>query len=217
MGYRFVEVLFGSVMISFWLFFPINGFLLPNKKDEFYTANFANYERYLNAVNIRASAKRQLYADINSLKKEMIEEDLTLKRRQIAEEEAKLRQQLKLKRATWHPLRGIEFERRLAELFEDGGCSVDETSVSGDGGVDLIIKTDRQEYWVQAKGHAALVGVTVVREIAGVCSIATSKPVVAAVNGYTEAALVAGDQLGVILLDTDDLIELASRGNIETL
>ena len=111
----------------------------------------------------------------------------------------------------------MEFETKLAQLFRDAGCTVDETSASGDGGVDLVVKTSIDEYWVQAKGHAAPVGVTTIREIAGVCSVVNAKPVMAVVNGYTEAALKAGEQLGVTLLDTDDLIKISEMKAIKSL
>lgn len=122
--------------------------------------------------------------------------------------------QLETGQAYWREKRGVAFERALRDFLIRRGCSVDTTKGSGDGGVDLIVRLGGATYWCQCKGHASPIGVAVVREIAGVCSRGGGSPVVIAVNGYTSSAVETANQLGVLLIDTHQLISLAKQDRI---
>lgn len=122
--------------------------------------------------------------------------------------------QLETGQAYWREKRGIAFEIALRDFLVRRGCYVDTTKGSGDGGIDLIVKLGGSTYWCQCKGHATPVGVVVIREIAGVCSRGGGSPVVIAVNGYTSAAIATANQLGVLLIDTGQLITLAKQERI---
>ena len=111
----------------------------------------------------------------------------------------------------WKEKRGADFEESVKNLLSRRGCNVQATKASGDGGIDLIAMFGGSTFWCQCKGHKSPVGVTVVREIAGVCSLGGGIPVVIAVNGYTKAAVETAQQLGVLLIDTHNLVSMAKQ------
>ena len=122
--------------------------------------------------------------------------------------------QLETGRTYWREKRGVAFEAAVQALLVRRGASVDTTKGSGDGGIDLIVRLNGATFWCQCKGHASPIGVAVVREIAGVCSRGGGAPVVIAVNGYTSAAVATANELGVLLIDTPQLLNLATRNRI---
>lgn len=117
-------------------------------------------------------------------------------------------------RTYWKGMRGVAFEEAVKALLTKRGCKVQTTKGSGDGGVDLVVMFGSSTFWCQCKGHASPVGVAVVREIAGVCSRGGGVPVVIAVNGYTKAATETAQQLGVLLIDTHNLVKIAGQQRI---
>ena len=114
----------------------------------------------------------------------------------------------------WKEKRGAAFEEAVRALLSRRGCKVQTTKGSGDGGIDLIATFGGSTFWCQCKGHKSPVGVVVVREIAGVCSRGGGVPVVIAVNGYTKAAVETARQLGVLLIDTHNLVNMAKQQHL---
>lgn len=119
--------------------------------------------------------------------------------------------QTEIGRTYWKEQRGVAFEEAVKALLSRRGCKVQTTKGSGDGGIDLIAMFGGSTFWCQCKGHKSPVGVAVVREIAGVCSRGGGVPVVIAVNGYTKAATETAQQLGVLLIDTHNLVSMAKQ------
>jgi hypothetical protein len=117
----------------------------------------------------------------------------------------------------WIGQRGIAFEQALMRLFAKRGCKVEMTKTTGDGGIDLVLSVAGVTYWCQCKGQQKPVSVAPIREIAGVCSKATNKAVVFAVNGYTRPAHETARQLGVRLFDASDICSLAKQSAINRL
>ena len=109
----------------------------------------------------------------------------------------------------WREMRGIQFEEALAKLFRTRHCEVKTTKVSGDGGVDLIIKIGGLVLWAQCKGYAKPITVGPIREIAGVCSRSPAIPIVFAVNGYTKPAIQTAEQFGVLIYSAEQTARLA--------
>ena len=116
----------------------------------------------------------------------------------------------------WREKRGVEFEKALIRMFATRGCKAQGTKGSGDGGVDLILRASGT-FWCQCKGHAKPISVGPIREIAGVCSRNGARPAVFAVNGYTRAARETAAELGVLLFDSPDIVNLARSDQIRRL
>lgn len=116
---------------------------------------------------------------------------------------------LTTRRGFWKKLRGVDLENAVARLFREQDWLVETTAVTGDGGVDLKIGRGGSQRWVQCKGYAKPVSVAAVREIAGVCSSCTAKPMLIVVNGVTKPALSEANNLGVTVWDSEQLAQFA--------
>lgn len=114
----------------------------------------------------------------------------------------------------WQEKRGVAFEHALMRLLQKRGCEVETTKVTGDGGVDLIVKMGSTVMWCQCKGHAKPISVAAIREIAGVCSRAVAQPAIFAVNGFTKPAQDTAKELGVQIFDAHHIVALAHRSTL---
>jgi HJR/Mrr/RecB family endonuclease len=63
-----------------------------------------------------------------------------------------------LQATDWRVLRGIPFEKFLADVFEFLGYRVETTKASGDQGIDLIVTGKGRRIAIQAKGYEGSVG-----------------------------------------------------------
>ena len=68
----------------------------------------------------------------------------------------------------WAALDGIEFERAVARIYIEQGFEVEFTPRTNDQGVDLILKKGDKISIVQCKAYTRNVGVSAIRELAGV-------------------------------------------------
>ncbi|MBC2667467.1 restriction endonuclease [Novosphingobium flavum] len=117
----------------------------------------------------------------------------------------------------WRDLRGVPFEKAVAQLLTRRGCHAELTTTTGDGGVDILVSIGSVKYGCQCKGHAKPVGARTIREIAGACQRFHRQPVVVVTNGFTRHAIEEAADLGVICLDAPDLCRLATMDQIKTL
>lgn len=69
---------------------------------------------------------------------------------------------------TWAALDGIGFENAVAKVYEEKGYVVECTPRTNDQGVDLILKRNGATAIVQCKAYTDNVGVSAIRELAGV-------------------------------------------------
>lgn len=69
---------------------------------------------------------------------------------------------------TWAALDGIGFENAVAKVYEEKGYDVECTPRTNDQGVDLILKRNGATSIVQCKAYTDNVGVSAIRELAGV-------------------------------------------------
>lgn len=113
----------------------------------------------------------------------------------------------------WQALRGTDLEDAVAWLFRERGWQVETTALTGDGGIDLVLRHDGREVCVQCKGYAKPVSVAAVREIAGVCSASHAEPMLVVVNGITKPAQAEADAYSVLVWDSRELARFA-RGEI---
>lgn len=101
---------------------------------------------------------------------------------------------------------GIEFEQFCAELFTKLGYAVTPTAITGDQGIDLIIKNDFLSMGIQAKRYSNKVTNTAVQEVvAGIAHYQLNKGLVLTNNYFTESAKQLAHSNNVILWDRDML------------
>jgi len=67
----------------------------------------------------------------------------------------------------WSNLDPYEFEKEIAILFEKHGFNTKVTKGSGDGGVDIWVKRNKNRYAVQCKRYSKKVGPAAVRDLYG--------------------------------------------------
>ena len=110
-----------------------------------------------------------------------------------------------LRRLSWG-----EFERLVAEAYRRTGYAVELTGGGGmDGGVDLILRKGRSSTLVQCKQWKRQVGVSVVRELAGVIQVEqASAGVLVATEGCTPEAAAFARRADIELLDGPGLLAL---------
>ena len=118
-----------------------------------------------------------------------------------------------LQRLSWR-----EFEQLLQSAFKAQGFAVQHRGGGGaDGGVDLVIRRGEEKHFVQCKHwKAQRVGVTVVRELAGlVATHGAEGGYLITSGGYTREAQEFGVKAGLQLLDGPLLLDFlaAARGH----
>ncbi len=117
----------------------------------------------------------------------------------------------------WRSLSSYALEEAVAEMFKRRGFSARATKKSGDGGVDVIVKTPNKTLLIQCKGWEAKVGVKPVREMAGVAQHHNEDNcigVILGTNGFTAEAKNFSSQSGIELWDACHLAKIA-RGDCE--
>lgn len=106
---------------------------------------------------------------------------------------------------------GLAFEHSCAEVLRNCGWDVRVTPASGDFGADLIAKSGRRIVAIQCKRYMGTVGVAAVQEVhAAKTFYEATHSVVVSLRGYTKAAIVAAEKVGVMLISYEQLPDLAS-------
>jgi hypothetical protein len=110
----------------------------------------------------------------------------------------------------WKSLRGVQFEKALANLYRNLGYSVQETKGSGDEGIDLILRKNNKETIVQCKGHEKPIGVGAIRDLCGAMTHAgAERAVLACPAGFTDGVRKFADGKPIDLLAAKELVEMA--------
>ena len=87
----------------------------------------------------------------------------------------------------WRRLSGRAFEHELAWLFSRKGYSVELTPVSGDKGIDIIVRLGGRKTIVQCKATSKPVGPAVARELYGaLVASGADEAILAATGGVTQ-------------------------------
>lgn len=114
--------------------------------------------------------------------------------------------------AHWHSLTWREFEQAVADLFRRLGFDVKHTGGAGDGGIDILAASSSANLLIQCKKHNKAIGPAVVRELLGASTLRPGhRMVLVSSRGFTPAAIGVGADAGVILLDTEDLVQIHKR------
>ncbi|MDC3286644.1 restriction endonuclease [Alphaproteobacteria bacterium] len=110
----------------------------------------------------------------------------------------------------WTNKKGIDLENSFALMLQELGWDTKLTSTTGDAGIDVICKKGGQIVLVQCKGHASPLGVSAIRDAAGVkMANGPDYMIVVAPNGFTKGSIEFAAQSGVGLLGVNELIDVA--------
>lgn len=91
--------------------------------------------------------------------------------------------------AYWMTMTGHEFEGELTRMLRGQGIQATMTKGSGDGGVDIWVKTPTGSVAIQCKAHKRPLGPASVRELHGVTSTTKARAgIVVGLGGFTEGA-----------------------------
>lgn len=111
-----------------------------------------------------------------------------------------------LSRMSWQ-----EFEVTVGEAFRLDGFQVEERGGGGaDGGVDLVLRREREKFLVQCKQwKAQQVGVSIVRELYGVmAAVGAAGGFVVTSGGFTKEARVFAEGRNIVLIDGPILFDM---------
>jgi hypothetical protein len=115
----------------------------------------------------------------------------------------------RLVHADWRSLRGTAFEDFVGQVFEELGYTVEKTKVTGDQGVDLIIRGKGRTIAVQAKGYEGTVGNGAIQEVYAGMAFYRCWECVAVTNSYfTSGAIDLARSVGCTLIDGRHIPEL---------
>jgi hypothetical protein len=112
----------------------------------------------------------------------------------------------------WKSLRGVQFERALADLYTKLKHSVRTTKGSGDEGIDLIID---EKIIVQCKGHEKKISENVARDLYGTLKHHTEfeSAVLACPSGFSNYVKKFVEGKPIELLTAKELVEMAESVN----
>lgn len=106
----------------------------------------------------------------------------------------------------WSSLSGLQFEQEVGSLFKSMGYQVQFTPVTGDGGVDLILRRGADVTVVQCKSHASKVGIATARElVASRSDFKATSAILVAASGVTGPTRDYCRRHGIQVLDSLDL------------
>ena len=109
-------------------------------------------------------------------------------------------------------MKGAQFEAFMKEVYTLLGYSVEQTKLSGDQGIDLIIKRFFKKTGIQLKRYSGKVGNSAVQEaVAGKKYYKLDKVCVLTTSTFTQSAKDLAKANGVELLDRDDLKKLLEK------
>ena len=132
---------------------------------------------------------------ISNAQEELAASESKLAKYRVLEEERKKKNAFEIRasnlwREPWRNLRGVAFERFIACVFKHLGYQIEETPVSGDQGVDLIVFVGERRIAVQVKGYADAVSNSAIQEVvAGMKFHRCSSTCVVTNSRFTKSAL----------------------------
>lgn len=114
-------------------------------------------------------------------------------------------------------LKPVEFEFLIKKLFEKLDYSVQQTPLTGDGGIDLFLLKEGKTELVQCKRFKGNISVQPVREFYGVMvDKRVQKGYIVTTGHFTLPARRFAEGKGIHLIDGSELAELLMSNNIET-
>lgn len=113
-------------------------------------------------------------------------------------------------------LTGIEFEKLCCNLLYKMGFEIETTKASGDGGIDIIAKTEdiffKGTYLIQCKRYSGSVGEPIVRDLYGVVnSERANKGIIITTGEFTKSAIEFAYGKQIELIDGEKLQALLEK------
>jgi HJR/Mrr/RecB family endonuclease len=104
---------------------------------------------------------------------------------------------------------GGEFEEYLTNLFSLLGYKTENTKITGDQGIDVLVSRGKERYGIQAKFYSQPVGNSAVQEvIAGREYFKLSKGIVVTNSTFTTSAKQLAEKTNVRLINGEELSKL---------
>ncbi len=108
---------------------------------------------------------------------------------------------------------GFEYEAFVMGLFSETDIDAKQTSLSGDFGLDVICHKGANSIGLQCKHYSSPIGVSAVQEaFSGKGYYDCKLAVVVSNAGFTPAARIMSDKLGVLLSHHDEVVKLVKGG-----
>lgn len=117
----------------------------------------------------------------------------------------------------WRSLSGRQFEIELANLFKSKGFKVSITKQGGDGGLDLILRNNGNDYiiGVQCKAHKSKISPYVARDLLGtIKSFDFDKGYLITLEGGTSGTIDFCKKNGIHIWDVNDIIRFKQNENL---
>ena len=112
----------------------------------------------------------------------------------------------------WTKQQAIGLENAVQKMLLDNGWSAKTTKKVGDGGIDLICEKNELKVFVQCKGHLSPLGVSAIRDAAGVkMAHNPHEMIVIAPNGFTKGSIEFANNSKIKLIDAKDLTRIADK------
>ena len=122
------------------------------------------------------------------------------------------RQQQRRREQYWMSPGGIEFEQELASLSRAMGYHVESTPVSGDQGIDLVLKRNGKTTIVQCKAYKSPAGPAVARELFGsMIAYGADDAILACTGGFTKGVEEFVQGKPIRLISAPHLVRLAEQ------
>tara|TARA_B100001287_G_scaffold270048_1_gene268289 strand:+ start:30 stop:914 length:885 start_codon:yes stop_codon:yes gene_type:complete len=105
--------------------------------------------------------------------------------------------------------KGIKFENKCLQILRSKGWKVEETSKTGDQGVDLIASINEFRICIQCKDHLKAIGNRAVQEVsAGKIYWKGTHAILVSKSGFTQSAIKLARANKVILINDEELMNI---------
>ncbi len=174
------------------------------------TARIKSYEKAV--VSYQAAQEE---AEGKRIQKEKLRQEAERQRR--SEAERAMQASLRAKQAPqrkqeqyWKSLGGIEFEQELGNLYRAIGYHVQSTPVSGDQGVDLILRKDGKTTVVQCKAQKRPASPAVIRDLYGsMHHFKGDNAILACTGGFSDNVIKFARDKPITLISARDIARMA--------
>ena len=130
--------------------------------------------------------------------------------------QAALRAEQRKRQQFWERLGGIEFERELGNLYRAIGYHVQSTPVSGDQGVDLILRKNGQTTVVQCKAQKRPASPAVIRDLYGsMHHFKADNAILACTGGFSDNVIEFARDKPIKLISARDIARMAEESGGE--